>query len=406
MHNRWPYFITILIIILFCYSCQNEESLIGNSFLNSGEYSLEKYLGDISVSSHSLIDDSVSASSPRSLLGSYLDPLFGQTDASFSFQIKLPANNMSFNAQSIQDIYLNIPYVDFYGHNDIDPNNIVFSITVSQLTENIESLNDLYINNDEVDFSANIITSTNKTLSDIQGSNSLTLNLTESGFGLNEILNLEQEYLENNDAFLTAFNGFKIEVEPIKSIDGGIMYFESISDSAFLHVEYINMEGSIDTINFEMGSQKRFNHSIHDYSNTTILADTTMISLQAMGGTFCNLEIEGVSDLKDQGYIAANSAELIMSVHEDNGDFPLPESLLLLHEAPNNPETIVGYLDSLSNEYKFDITSVMESIITEEDSAIFKLYTSLNNSSAHRVILSNNDSAPIKLDLFLIQETD
>ena len=406
MHNRWPYFITISIIILFCYSCQNEESLIGNSFLNSGEYSLEKYMGDISISSHSLIDDSVSASSPRSLLGSYLDPLFGQTDASFSFQIKLPANNMSFNAQSIQDIYLNIPYVDFYGHNDINPNDIVFSINVSELTENIEPLTNLYINSDEVDFSANIITSINKTLSDIQSSNNLTLNLTESGFGLNEILNLDQEYLENNDAFLTAFNGFKIEVSPIKSIDGGIMYLESISDSAFLHVEYINMEGSIDTINFEMGSQKRFNHSIHDYNNTTILADTTMISLQAMGGTFCNIEIEGVSDLKDQQYIAANSAELIMSVHEDNGAFPLPESLLLLHEGTNSSETIVGYLDSLSNDYKFDMTSVIERIITEEDSAIFKLYTGLNNSSAHRVILSNDDSAPIKLDLFLIQETD
>lgn len=406
MHNRWPHFIPVLIIILFCYSCQNEESLIGNSFLNSGEYTLEKYVGDISVSSYSIVDDSVSASSPRSLLGSYLDPLFGQTDVSFSFQIKLPANNMSFNAQGIQDIYLNIPYLDFYAQNDVDPDNIEFLITVSQLTENIGSLSDLYINDSDVDFDANIITSIPKTLSDVQSSNSLKLNLTDVGFGLNEILNLDQNYLADNESFLTGFNGFKIDVSPINSIDGGVMYLETISDSAFLHVEYINTDGAVDTINFEIGSQKRFNHSMHDYSNATILEDSTIIALQAMGGTVCNMEIEGIDNLKDEKYIAANSAELTISVHEDNGNFPLPEALLLIHEGTNYSETAVGYLDSLSNEYTFNMTEVIERIITQGDSAIFKLYTSLNNSSAHRVILSNDDSAPIKLDLFLIKETD
>ena len=137
MYNHWPYFITSLIVILFCSSCQNEESLIGSSFLNEGDYALEKYVGDISILSYSLIDDSVSASSGRSLLGSYLDPVFGQTDASFSFQIKLPANNMSLNALSIENIYLNIPYLDFYAHNEIDPNNIEFLISGLGLTVSI-----------------------------------------------------------------------------------------------------------------------------------------------------------------------------------------------------------------------------------------------------------------------------
>jgi len=405
MHNRWPYFISISIIILFC-ACQNEESLIGNSFLNNGEYNLEQYTGTIHFSSRSLVDDSVSAASPRSLLGSYLDPIFGQTDASFAFQIKLPANNMSFNAQSIQDIYINIPYLDFYGHTDTDPNNIEYLITISQLTENIEQLSDLYINNLETDFSANFITSVTKNLADIQSSNSLQINLTESGFGLNEILNLEEEYLENNEAFLSVFNGFKLEVNPIQSHNGGIMYLESVSDSAFLHIEYINNKGSVDTINFEMGSQKRFNHSIHDYNNTSILSDSTMISLQAMGGTFCDFEIIGINNLKDQQYVAANSAELKIPIHEENGNFPLPESLILLHEGTNYSETSVGYLDSLNNQYKFNLQSIVERIMTEEDSALFKLYPTLNNATANRVVLSNNDADPIKLDLFLIKETD
>ena len=405
MYNRWSYL--IIIIILFFNSCQNEESLIGNSFLNNGQYSLEIYNGNIQFLTHSLVDDSVSATSSRSLLGSYLDPLFGQTNASFAFQIKLPANNMSFNAENIQDIYINIPYLDFYGHNETDPNNIEFSIKISQLNENIESYSDLHINNSEVDFSANIIASITKKLSDIQTSNSLQLNLTESNFGLNEILNLEEEYLENNESFLTAFNGFKIEVEPIQSIEGGgIMYLESASDSAFLHIEYINTKGSVDTINFEIGSQKRFNYCTHDYNNTVIFSDSTMIPLQSMGGTLCNFEITGLNDLKEQKYVATNNAELTISIHENNGNFPLPEALLLTYEGDNYYETVAGFLDTLTNDYRFNIQSSIEHIMLHEDDAMFKLYTRLNNSNADRVILSNDNTNPIKLDLLLIKEMD
>tara|TARA_B100001250_G_scaffold410962_1_gene438505 strand:- start:309 stop:1517 length:1209 start_codon:yes stop_codon:yes gene_type:complete len=402
MYNHWPYFITAVIVILFFSSCQNEESLIGSSFLNEGEYTLEKYMGDISILSYSVIDDSVSASSARSLLGSYLDPIFGQTDASFSFQIKLPANNMSFNALSVENIYLNIPYLDVYNHNEVDPNNVEFLISVSQLTENISQLADLDIH--ETDFSANQITSITKTLSEIQNVNSLNLDLTDSDFGLNEILNLDETDLANNESFVSAFNGFKLEVSPINSIDGGIMYLESTSDSAFLHVEYLNTDGVIDTIDFEIESAQRFNYCKHDYINPEVFEDTTIIFLQALGGTLSNIEIEGITDLKEQQYIAVHNAEMSISIHEDNGSFPLPSALLLMPE--DGSEIAVGALDSLDNEYKFNITNLIERIITEGDSATFKLYPTLNSSTADRITLNNTEANPIKLDLFLIKETD
>ena len=402
MYNHWPYFFTVIIVILFFSSCQNEESLIGSSFLNEGDYTLEKYMGDISVLSYSAIDENVSASSSKSVLGSYLDPVFGQTDASFSFQIKLPANNMSFNALSIENIYLNIPYLDFYAYNEIDPESIDFLISISQLSENISQSGDLHIH--ETDFSANLITSITTTLSEVQNLNSLNLDLTDSGFGLNEILNLDAANLANNESFLTAFNGFKIEVSPINSIDGGIMYLESTSDSAFLHVEYLNIDGIIDTIDFEIESAQRFNYCKHDYINPEVFEDTTIIFLQALGGTLSNIEIEGIANLKEQQYIAVNHAEMSISIHEDNGSFPLPSALLLIPEG--GPEIAVGTLDSLDNEYKFNVTNLIERIITEGDSATFKLYPTLNSSTAHRITLNNTEANPIKLDLFLIKETD
>jgi len=403
MNIYWPY-CTLIIVLLFLFSCENEESLIGNSFLNQGEYVLETYIGDVVISSIPEIDDSVSGSSSTSLLGSYLDPFFGQTDASFSFQIQLPANNMNFNAESIENIYLNIPYLDFYGQSETDPNKLDFFITVSQLNENIIDVTD--VNGNETDFSANFITSITKNLADIQNLNSLQLNLQEVNFGLNEILNLNEENLVNNETFLEAFHGFKIEVEPINSIDGGIMYLASTSDSAFLHIEYVNTEGIVDTINFAIGSQKRLNYFNHDYANTSVLENNALIPLQSMGGVYSNIEIGGLENLKNEHYIAVNDAELSISIYDNNNEFPLPQALLLVYESDNISTYTGGYIDSLNTEYKFDVTNFIQHIITEDDDPVFKLYPTLNNSNADRVILNNTDDNPVKLDLLLIKEQD
>ena len=394
---RYPYSVAIAIFIFLFFSCQNEESLIGNSFLNDGQYVVENYMGDINISVSSS-EDTVSGIGTNSLLGSYLDPSFGQTNASFSFQVKLPANKLNFNAQSIQNIYLNIPYIDFYGKTSLNPNNIEFTFFVSQLNENIV---DVDTTSNMTNFLSTPLYTTNQTLASIQESNSLKLNFTESGFGLNEILNLNEADLENNENFLEAFNGFKLEVEPITSDEGGIMYFDTSSDSAFLHVEYTNIDGLIDTVNFEIGSQTKLNYFTHDY--TGITEDSTLILLQSMGGLSSNIEINGLTELKNNGYIAVNNAELILAVDEDaNSSFPLPETLLI-----DADPSIGGVLDSLSNTYTFNISNYVANIITEEiDEPILKLYTAFNTSNANRVILSNSNLNPIQLDLILIKEAD
>ena len=394
---RYPYSVAIATFIFLFFSCQNEESLIGNSFLNDGQYVVENYMGDINISVSSS-EDTVSGIGTNSLLGSYLDPSFGQTNASFSFQVKLPANKLNFNAQSIQNIYLNIPYIDFYGKTSLNPNNIEFTFFVSQLNENIV---DVDTTSNMTNFLSTPLYTTNQTLASIQESNSLKLNFTESGFGLNEILNLNEADLENNENFLEAFNGFKLEVEPITSDEGGIMYFDTSSDSAFLHVEYTNIDGLIDTVNFEIGSQTKLNYFTHDY--TGITEDSTLILLQSMGGLSSNIEINGLTELKNNGYIAVNNAELILAVDEDaNSSFPLPETLLI-----DADPSIGGVLDSLSNTYTFNISNYVANIITEEiDEPILKLYTAFNTSNANRVILSNSNLNPIQLDLILIKEAD
>ena len=116
----------IFLFVFLLFSCQNEESLIGNNLVSNGEYNIEHYLGDTPISTSSEREDSVVAIGQKSLLGSYLDPFFGQTNASFCFQIELPNNEIDFNAQNILNIYLNIPYDDFYGDSLVSEENVQF----------------------------------------------------------------------------------------------------------------------------------------------------------------------------------------------------------------------------------------------------------------------------------------
>tara|TARA_B100000902_G_C27307817_1_gene916592 strand:- start:1661 stop:2857 length:1197 start_codon:yes stop_codon:yes gene_type:complete len=393
----FSHFFICLIIIFTFFSCQNEESLIGENLLNNGEYILENYVGNNNIKISSEIEDSVSASGLKSLLGSYLDPIFGQTDASFSFQIKLPANNMDFNAQNIENIFLNIPYDNFYGDTEIEPSDIEFLINLHQLNENIV---DIDTTANATNFSSTPIYSTIKQLNDIQENNNLNINLTETEFGLNEILNLNSTDLENNDNFLNAFHGFKLEVSQIISNNGGIMYFDTASDSAFLQIEYTNFDGITDTVNFEIGTQKKLNYFNHDYTNSPIEIDSTLFLLQSMGGVVSTIEIEGLNTLNSEGYIAVNSAQLTISVDENNGSFPLPNALLI--DADTNTGAV---LDSINNTYTFNISSHVNDIINSEtdENLMLKLHTAYKSSNADRVILNQSN---INLELILIKENN
>lgn len=408
MNTKWISFIALLTLVFFYFSCQNEESLIGNNILTDGEYTVERYSEDLVFLTESMIDeDGVFASSTTSLLGSYLDPLFGQVDASFSFQIKLPANNMAFNAVNIEDIYLNLPYIAFYGNSELNKDELEFNIIVSKLNENIADAED---NSNNTNFSSTPITSTYKVVGDISESNSLVLNLTESGFGLEEILNLNELDLENNEVFLDAFNGFKLEVEPINSIDGGIMYFNTTSDSAFLHVEYINSNTELDTVNFQIADQARLNYFQHDYTNTSFLNQDTLCFVQSMGGVFSEIEINDLDLFMDSTYIAVNNAELTVAISENNGSFPLPEKLRLITIDNNGVEDLTsiftGNLDTLNNHYNFNITDCIEEVITNGLHPKFKLETYDPSSTANRVVLDNSIANPIRLDLILIKQAN
>ena len=386
--------------LLLLLSCQNEESLIGENFLDNGDHEvfiLEQE--EINIIALSTIEDSVTAQSSINLLGSYLDPYFGLTNASFCFQITLPNNEMSFNASSINNIELHLPYNNFYGDSLAK-----FNINVSKLTESInnnDSLN-VFSNNE---FSSDLITTLNDVeLSLISDSAALKVPLP-TNFGLAEILNLSNTSLANTESFTESFYGFKITVEPIMSMNGAIVYFDLSSENSALNITYINSENIEQSVSFPTGGVK-LNNFMHDYTNTMIETTDSLLFIQSMGGTFAELDFSFLENLQDSGYIV-NNAELSLSIFEENNFFQKPERITLIENNNNNLLPIEGltggFLDEDNQKYTFNMTQHIQKILTEDHNSKCRIYTYSRTSNADRVIINNTLEHPIELKLVLIK---
>ena len=408
MKYIWSYCISLSLLCCLFFSCENEETLIGENFLMNGDH--ETFILDpdsISIYAFSQIEDSVSSQSSTNLVGSYTDPMLGKTDASFYFEITLPNNELSFNATAVTNATIKLPYSGFYGDSTSG-----FRIYLSELTESISASDSSQYFSNQTFSTLPIIPMFGSqpwlaeiSLSEIQDSSALHIELP-TDFVLFEILQLQETELVNTETFLQAFNGFKLEAEPLNSTPGAIMYFNTSDENGLLNVEYLDGDGASQSINFPISGGNALNHFNHDYSTTQIETIDSLIFLQSMAGTFAELNFDFLKNLQDSGYIV-NTAELSFSVFDNNQSIQIPEQLALVEFDDGNILSIAGLsggaLDADNNTYEFDITQHVQKILTQNHNTICRLYTSSRGSNAERVILNNTESNPIQLKLILIK---
>ena len=394
------YFITTSLCFFLFFSCENEDSIIGENLLIDNQHDVFM-LNDslINISAFSAIDDSIGAQNSTNLLGSYLDPISGQTNASFCFQITLPNNDMSFNATNISNIELRLPVIGFFGDSTAN-----FNIKLSTLNQSINiSDNNEFITTSEIESTPIQGAEFAMNIQEILDSNLLKLSIPIN-FGLNEILNLPPESLTNNEAFTEVFYGFKLEIDPISN-NGSIIYINTSNDDAFLQIEYTNNNNEESTTNFPINSGVKLNYMNHDY-NEVLLSDSNFLFLQSMGGVFSELDFSFLENYQDSGYIV-NQATLEFSIFEENANFQIPQQISLYEYVENNLISIEGISGGLfsseDNTYKFDMTRHIQKILSENHNPICRVFTNDRASNADRVMLSNTSENPIKLTLILIE---
>ena len=391
---------TIVLFSLMFFACQNEESLIGEDLLVDDLHEIFIYPDSlIQLPVKSIREDSVSAQSQFSLVGSYADSYFGDSESSCMFQILLPNNEMSFNAISISNIELVIPYDGFYGDSLAE-----FNFEISKLEENISALDTVnYFSNQAIESSL-IYSSSPLSLLSIKESDTLKLNLPLD-FGLNEILNLNSDQLNNNEAFTEAFKGFQINAIPISINNSAILYLETASDNAFLKVDYLDSDSNIQSVNFPIGSQSmRLNQFTHNYTNSPVLNNDsdTLIAIQSMGGILTEIDLLFLQSLQDSGYVVNNATiKFNIANHESNIDYPAQISLVEYDD--DQLLSIEGLTGGALNEeetyYEFVFTQHVQKILSYNHNTTCRLYTYGRTSNADRLVLSKN----IELVLTLIK---
>ena len=93
----------LLSLLLFLLiSCNpDEDDILGLDLIQDDEFIIEKHIissntTDLNIKNFQ--EENVSGSGSYNLLGSCYDNFFGQSDASFYFQVLLPSNNVDFEA--------------------------------------------------------------------------------------------------------------------------------------------------------------------------------------------------------------------------------------------------------------------------------------------------------------------
>jgi len=399
-----------LVIILF--SCNSEEDdILGLELIDEDEFVIEKHTYNTLFNEESSYftvnnfrEENIYSSGFLNLLGTYNDSSFGQSDASFYMQVLLPEENIVFNALESDPnikLELSIPYYGSYG--DLTQ---TLNLKVYEVSESLSSLDESNkLITESFDFD-NLLLDTQINLGEISNevqwddsivSPRLILDLSESSLG-SKILNATEANLSNDENFIEYLNGLYLKVD--SSSDGAVLYFDTNSQECFLRMNYTNNNNqSANPVEFPIGSTH--NYFIHQYEANELLnliegnVPSSFVYLQSMGGMAAELDLSFLLDENFNDWVIGK-ATLNIPVYKKDAQFDIfsPPTALRLNEYIDglnieNDDLSTAAYNSETEEYNFNITSYIQSIITEDQNS--NLYLGINGINSERLLISNSD---------------
>ncbi len=392
--------------LLFCFftivffSCKKELSTLGLD-LQPGSDKINGFsLDTVTLKAFTKREDSLSTDERTfALLGSYTDPVFGRTDASFLTQIRLSTSNVTFGTAPVADsIVLYLDYSSYYGDT-----NTVQNVSVYELENDVYIDSAYYSDLNISNYTPNNLFLANQNYTPKPNADSIAIKLN---------LSLAQKFVDvantsnflDNTAFVNWFKGIYVKTQSITS-GGAIIYFDLLSARSKITLYYHNdtVQNKFDfLINSSCARVNLFNH---DYTTSTInsigdsLTTDSLIYLQAMSGLMSKIKTPYLPSLKKDSTIAIVRAELIIPVDNYDATFKPPTKLLLVcYNSTGSyeflPDYFLGssYFDgtfhSGDNTYRFNISRYVQQLMdkTRTDYGL-ALFVSDNRVSANRVVI-------------------
>jgi hypothetical protein len=382
--NRY-WFILLLPILIQC----SEPSIIGLDIQPPSDQLNVKYVDTLTVEAYTFREDSVrSDKSLYFLVGSFVDPVFGKSTASFSSQVNLPSSNISFPAEvTVDSLVLSLVVRGYYGNDKfINPLHVMVYETDDKLYP------------DSTYYSHQTLTKKG-----LIGSKSVVPNLKDSVFvdgskfpphiripldnnlGKRFVEDAAMGKLANNDVFTDYFRGIIVEALPVTT--GGTIYYFDILSSASKMTLYYHTPEQTSSFTFLMNDKcARFNLYDHDYgfavpdlqnqfANSGLPSEK--LYLQSRAGTKINIQFPTIRNLVDPYPLLINKAELIFKIDETdmtNNIFPVPARLTLVKYNEEGSYVFIadqtstffgGEYNASEKEFKFNITRHVQSILME-----------------------------------------
>lgn len=422
--NKW-YIPALLIAGGFVFNSCSEPDSVGIEILPEGEVPGVYFTDTITITAEIIKEDSLrsdEAVAGFNLAGSYTDPVFGLSRASFFSEIRLPNNNNNFTFGTdpvLDSVVLTLAYSDYYG-DTLTP----MDMKVYQ-TDSAMALDTNYSTNDLIPLGQQLFSGTvniyPKDSVEVSGANRaphLRLRLDDT-FGTSFITSGNANFVDNT-TFINYFKGIHVKSEDVTATGQGvIMSFNLQASMSKLTFYYKNgTDTTKKTANFEINSNcPRFNHFEHDYTtaefgNTFPVPGANKLYIQSMSGVKVRLKFPNLKNFNlAGGPTAINKAELVIPVL-DNTTFKNHTNLLIFGVDSAGAEAIIpdlleptsyygGAYNTTDKNYKFNLARYVQRVVNGKIANDYglSLISSGGAVNAFRTIVPGTASTGSKMQL-------
>ncbi len=421
-------FLALLVALMAVLNACKDTSDLGMGLLPSDDLiDVKNIVENDNFSAYTFTEDSIQTDeAPKSLLGSFYDPVFGLTTINFATQFRL-FDMPDYGTNPVVDsVKLYLYYTGVYG-DTVTPQTFRIYELESALDVDQNYRQDINLKNYASDVPIGEIIYTPVVMLDSASQDTFYQRIAvplDHSLG-EKLVNAPDSVMVSNDDFLEYFKGLMIESEPRNSEGGSILTLEAEYSSTFfgsrLAVFYNNDENAAeeepDTLvnSFVISPfSARVNSIDHDYSVTAFyeglnqeINPDSLIYVQPTGGLKAKINIDQLSSWRDSANIAINKAEIIFQVDtlaSEVDKYPPPVQLLFTYIDEEGVENLPadywfsplyygGVLDTTNYTYRFNITQHLQQILegTVPNNGFF-LTTARKSSEAKRVVIKGSNS--------------
>jgi hypothetical protein len=414
----------VFFVSLILSGCRKTDEQLGLTVLPDGDALNGTVVDTFTIHTFSQVSDSLRTDElANNLVGSINDPVFGKVKAGFFTQLRLSANAPDFQPSDIiiDSLVLSLVYQSYYGTLD------------AQQFHVYEVMDTLY---QDSAYYSNTVKNTDLTDLVVSGYNTQTPNTLSwfhdpfTGDSSKPQLRLRLDNslaqrianesgnatLADNDNFTKWFKGLHVTVNNSMQPTGkGALMFIDMLDPNTRMTMYFRRISTGDTIRFSFLINERcarYTRYEHDRSGTIVeqqLSDSTLGNqyyyLQAAAGLQAELHIPYLTELRNQGDIVINLAELTLPVQYFNLDPYTPAPQLMLYGIDDDgkiytladlfsgQQVFGGFYDDFKKVYRFSITRHVQRIMRGSHSNNgFKIAVVASSISGHRSVLSGSQS--------------